>query len=74
MGRGKKLICLRREYFQKTEDAPLPASKGDFTLHGHRLSSLYRISKLPMFWLTNSYLISFFSKYSNPTLATGAAL
>jgi len=70
----EKLICLRREYFQKTEGAPLPASKGDFTLHGHRLSSLYRAIKLRIVWLTNRYLISVFSKYSNPTLTTGAAL
>jgi len=74
MSFGKKLLCLRREYFQKIEDAPLPASKGDFTLHGHRLSSLYRNCSIPKSWLTNRYLISFFSKYSNPTLATGADL
>ncbi len=72
MGLGLKLICLRREYFQKTEDAPLPESKGDFTLHGHRLSSLYRKTSIQMSRLTNRYLISFFSKYSNPERATGA--
>jgi len=75
MSLGLKLLCLRREYFQKTEEgAPLSENKGDFTLHGHRLSSLYRETSIPMSWLTNRYLISFFSKYSNPTLATGAAL
>ena len=31
---------LRREYFQKKEDAPLSENKGDFSLYGHRLSSL----------------------------------
>ena len=72
MSLGAKLKCLRREYFQKTEDAPLSENKGDFTLHGHRLSSLYRETSLQMLWLTNRYLISFFSKYSNPALATGA--
>ena len=41
MGLGAKLICLRREYFQKKEHITPSAS--------------------------------FFSKYSNPTLATGAA-
>ncbi len=74
MGFGTKLICLRREYFQKTEDAPLSENKGDFTLHGHRLSSLYRETRILMLWLTNRYLISVFHKYSNPNLATGAAL
>lgn len=74
MGLGLKLICLRREYFQKTEDAPLPENKGDFTLHGHRLSSLYRKPRIPKSWLTNRYPISVFYKYSNPNLTTGAAL
>jgi len=74
MGIGLKLICLRREYFQKTEDAPLSENKGDFTLHGHRLSSLYRKDSIPMPWLTNRYLISFFSKYSKPALTPGANL
>jgi hypothetical protein len=42
MGLAQKLICLRREYFQKKEyGAPSP---------------------------------SFFSKYSNPALTTGADL
>jgi len=72
MGFGKKLLCLRREYFQKIEDAPLPENKGDFTLHGHRLSSLYRKTSMPMLWLINRYLNSVFHKYSNPNLATGA--
>jgi len=74
MGQAQKLICLRREYFQKTEDAPLSENKGDFTLHGHRLSSLYRKTSIPKSWLTNRYLISVFHKYSNPNLTTGAAL
>lgn len=74
MGLGLKLLCLRREYFQKTEDAPLSENKGDFTLHGHRLSSLYRETSILKSWLINRYLISFFSKYSNPTLTTGANL
>lgn len=67
-----KLICLRREYLQKTEDAPLSENKGDFTLHGHRLSSLYRDSRLRVVWLINSYLISVFPKYSNSKTSTGA--
>ena len=75
MGIGLKLLCLRREYFQKTEeDAPLSENKGDFTLHGHRHSCLYRETSIPKPWLTNRYLTSFFSKYSNPKLATGANL
>jgi len=74
MGLEKKLRCLRREYFQKNEIAPLPEGKGDFTLYGHRLSSLYRPIMLTKVWLINCYSISFFSKYSNPTLTTGAAL
>ncbi len=75
MGLRLKLLCLRREYFQKTEeDAPLSENKGDFTLHGHRLSSLYRETSILMLRLTNRYLISFFSKYSKPALATGASL
>ena len=74
MGFGGKLICLRREYLEKNEIAPLPVSKGDFTLYGHRLSSLYRPLMLTKVWLINCYPISFFSKYSNPALTTGAAL
>ncbi len=74
MGLGLKLLCLRREYFQKTEDAPLSENKGDFTLHGHRLSSLYRETSILKSWLINRYLISFFSKYSNSALTTGANL
>jgi len=72
MGAVEKLLCLRREYFQKTESAPLSENKGDFTLHGHRLSSLYRKTSIPMSWLINRYLISVFHKYSNPTPTTGA--
>lgn len=74
MGFGLKLICLRREYLEKNENAPLPEGKGDFTLYGHRLSSLYRALTLTKVWLINRYSISLFSKYSNPTLTTGAAL
>ncbi len=74
MSAVQKLLCLRREYFQKTESAPLSENKGDFTLHGHRLSSLYRETSIATSWLTNRYLISVFSKYSNPALATGADL
>ena len=74
MGLRLKLLCLRREYFQKTEDAPLSENKGDFTLHGHRHSCLYRETSIPKSWLTNRYLISFFFKYSNPALSTGANL
>ena len=74
MGIGLKLLCLRREYFQKNEDAPLSENKGDFTLHGHRHSCLFRETSIPKLWLTNRYLTSFFHKYSNPTRTTGANL
>ncbi len=74
MGIGLKLLCLRREYFQKNEDAPLSENKGDFTLRGHRHSCLYRKTRLAMVWLIKRYQTSNFSKYSNPTLATGADL
>ncbi len=74
MAVAQKRICLRREYLGKTEDAPLPENKGDFTLHGHRLSSLYRETSIATSWLINRYLISVFYKYSNPALATGATL
>lgn len=63
--------CLRREYLEKTEDAPLSENKGDFTLYGHRLSSLFRILILPRIWLMKRYPISFFQKYSKPILSTG---
>ena len=69
---AKKLNCLRREYLKKNENAPLSENKGDFTLYGHRLSSLFRKSRLANLWLMNRYSISFFSKYSNPTPATGS--
>lgn len=73
MGIAQKRLCLRREYFQKTEEgAPLSENKGDFTLHGHRHSCLYRETSIPMSWLINRYLISFFHKYSYPALTTGA--
>jgi len=71
-GTPEKLLCLRREYLEKNEIAPLPEGKGDFTLYGHRLSSLFRKHSVTNSWLMNRYLISFFSKYSNPTPATGS--
>ena len=61
--------CLRREYFQKKEDAPLRRgyqSKGDFSLYGHRLSSLYRRAIITSTWLTKGIQASFsFSKILN---------
>ena len=72
MGGRLKLICLWREYLEKNEIAPLPEGKGDFTLYGHRLSSLFRKQSITNSWLMNRYLISFFQKYSNPTPATGS--
>ena len=57
---------LRREYLLKKEDAPLRwgyQSKGDFSLYGHRLSSLFREAILGATWLIKSIQIGFsFSK------------
>jgi len=50
---------LRREYLQKKEDAPLSGNKGDFSLYGHRLSSLYRTLTLGVSWLINRIQIGF---------------
>ncbi len=72
MAVAPKLLCLRREYLEKLENAPLSENKGDFQFYGHRLSSLYRKSRLPKFWLTNRYPASNFYKYSNSALTTGA--
>lgn len=61
-----KLRCLRREYFLKKEDAPLFENKGDFSLYGHRLSSLFRKTNLGETWLTTRKRIDFsFSKILN---------
>jgi len=73
MARVDKSGCLRREYLQKNEDAPLSENKGAFTLCGHRLSSLFRKTIVFEFWLTKRYWSSFFQKYSNPSLSTGAS-
>ncbi|MCK4860958.1 MAG: hypothetical protein KAS85_03460 [Rhodobacteraceae bacterium] len=58
--------CLRREYFQKKENAPLLRGyqrKGGFSLYGHRLSSLYRTATICVGWLTKRVQTSFsFSK------------
>jgi len=70
---AEKSGCLRREYLKKNEDAPLSENKGDFTLYGHRLSSLFRKTMVFGFWLMNRYPASFFQKYSNPSLSTGAS-
>jgi hypothetical protein len=60
---------LRREYFQKKEDTPLHwgyQNKGDFSLYGHRLSSLYREAIITAAWLTKSVQTGFsFSKILN---------
>ena len=46
---------------------------GDFTLHGHRLSSLYRTIHSSRAWLMNSDLVtSSCQKYSNSNGAIGA--
>ncbi len=73
MRAAPQILCLRREYFEKLEGAPLSENKGGFQFYGHRLSSLYRTEKLAEVWLIMRYRISNFSKYSNPTLATGAS-
>jgi len=67
-----KTGCLRREYWKKLENAPLSENKGDFQFYGHRLSSLYRQTRLWEHRLTNHYAHSNFSKYSNSTVITGA--
>lgn len=47
---------------------------GDFTLRGHRLSSLYRAIDAKHAWLTNSDLpTSSCQKYSNSDATTGDA-
>ena len=60
---------LRREYFQKKENAPLRRGyqcKGDFSLYGHRLSSLYRGTIITATWLTKGIQTGFsFSKILN---------
>ncbi len=62
---------LRREYFQKKEDAPLHRGyqgKGDFSLYGHRLSSLYRLTTVSVIWLIKRIQIGFsFSKILKST-------
>ncbi len=64
-----KLLCLRREYLRKKEtNAPLRLNRGGFSLYGHRLSSLFRITTLISLWLMNCYVPSFFYKYSNSAL------
>lgn len=50
---------LRREYLRKKEDAPLFENKGDFSLYGHRLSSLYREVTLSLAWLIKRIQIGF---------------
>ncbi|MHA1128161.1 MAG: hypothetical protein ACTSRN_04315 [Alphaproteobacteria bacterium] len=50
---------LRREYLRKKEDAPLSENKGDFSLYGHRLSSLYRGLTLGEAWLIKRIQIGF---------------
>jgi hypothetical protein len=75
MGGGLKLICLRREYFSRVETgAPLQLNRGGFFSDGHRLSSLYRRTRIQMLRLINRYSTSFLFKYSNPTLSKGADL
>ncbi len=63
---------LRREYFQKKENAPLRRgyqSKGDFSLYGHRLSSLYRETNNIAPWLTKRLQTGFsFSKILKSTV------
>jgi len=71
--------CLRREYFEKDEVGKTPwpldlgrPGKGAFTLHGHRLSSLYRMSTIGAdrlrLRLKNRISASPFIKYSNSEL------
>lgn len=63
---------LRREYFQKKEIAPLRwgyQCKGDFSLYGHRLSSLFRVTILRVNWLIKCIQIGFsFSKILKPNV------
>ncbi|PCJ76305.1 MAG: hypothetical protein COA53_03390 [Rhodobacteraceae bacterium] len=63
---------LRREYFQKKEDAPLLRGyrgKGDFSLYSHRLSSLYRHMIVSVIWLIKRIQIGFsFSKILKSTI------
>lgn len=73
---------LRREYFTKGEagKTPLPLGVGHpgrnvFTLHGHRLSSLYRKRRLPQsgltFRLSTEKAASPFFKYSKTRPSAG---
>ena len=53
-----------------TSDRLLTDNRGDFSLGGHRLSSLYRNSDPGALSLTKSYFAAFSSlKYSNSTFA-----
>lgn len=50
-------------------DRLLTDNRGDFSLGGHRLSSLYRRGHVVVYWLSNGYFSAFSSlKYSNSTL------